>query len=81
MATLKTMTVLTTMMPSEVTKRWVQEELSADDWLVTVLARHVHEIADTSSLCELPLSVHLALHGFARRCLKTLPQENLDELA
>lgn len=69
------------MMPSDRLLARVREELAADDWLSTVIARHLPELADPVVVCELPLSVHLALHGFARRCLKTLPQENLDEFA
>jgi len=64
------------MIPSTEFAKTVQRELSEDEWLATVLARHAEDIAyDPSILVSLPLSVVLALRAVAVRSLENHPKE------
>lgn len=47
----------------------VRDELATDSWLAETIARHLNEMIAPNSLCEMPLSVHLALRDLARRIL------------
>lgn len=59
----------TTLIPTTDLVRRVQDELATDLHLAQVVARYLDEMSAPNSLCEMPLSVHLALRDMTRRIL------------